>query len=320
MKNSLWTEEEKRFLKNNFNDMTNAELSEKMNRTKSAIQTKLNDLGLKRFDKYFYNKNFFEKIDTEEKAYWFGFICADGYVVLGDTNAEVGIELTWRDSSHLKKFNKSLQGNIPVTKKKERKNARICPKDGIASFRIYSVKMVNDLIRLGCVQRKSSSLEFPIIPNEFFFSFVRGYFDGNGSVISNNQTDTFRFSFSTGSLKMAQGLVEELKKHGVLSYYCVEKERKDNRFKNQIRKKAYKVYITGLRNSLTFFLCLYKDASIYLERKLNKAISLIESRNLIQRCKKIRENSDCLSIWQQIVTNRERNGEAETPIRMEGCV
>ena len=35
---------------------------------------------------------------------------------------------------------------------------------------------------------------------------------------------------------------------------------------------------------------------------------------------KIRENSDCLSIWQQIVTNRERNGEAEMPIRMEGCV
>ena len=119
---------------------------------------------------------------------------------------------------------------------------------------------------------------------------------------------------------MAQGLVEELKKHNILSYYCVEKERKDSRLKSQINKETYKVYIVGLRNSLTFFLCLYKDASVYLERKLDKAISLIESRNLIQRCKKIRENSDCISIWQQIVTNRERNGEAEMPIRMEGCV
>ena len=63
MKNKLWTEEEKRFLKNNFSNMTNAELSGKMNRTKSAIQTELSKLGLKRPDKYFYNKNFFEKID-----------------------------------------------------------------------------------------------------------------------------------------------------------------------------------------------------------------------------------------------------------------
>ena len=63
--------------------------------------------------KYVLNENYFEVIDNEFKAYWLGFLTADGWVNQSQkTNAGVtGIELQYGDIGHLKKFNKSIQGN-----------------------------------------------------------------------------------------------------------------------------------------------------------------------------------------------------------------
>ena len=114
--NGAWADEEIEYLKSNYQTKTYKELSKELhNRTKAAIDLKINKLGLHK-SKYNYDHDFFEVIDSEEKAYWLGFFYADGCVSINkETNSgECCIKLYKGDYRHLQKFNKSLNGNIPV--------------------------------------------------------------------------------------------------------------------------------------------------------------------------------------------------------------
>ena len=115
-----WKEEDIKFLKENYKNFTNKELAQILNRTKTAISIKLSKLGLKK-TKYYYNEDYFETIDSEEKAYWLGFLYADGYISKTTCCSELGIELQKNDYNHLQKFNKSIKGNIEVKYRKSSK-------------------------------------------------------------------------------------------------------------------------------------------------------------------------------------------------------
>jgi hypothetical protein len=69
--------------------------------------------------KYNFNENYFEKIDTEEKAYWLGFITADGSINLGYGKQkfyQLHINLKGGDYSHLEKFQKAIERNAILKK------------------------------------------------------------------------------------------------------------------------------------------------------------------------------------------------------------
>ena len=66
--------------------MSIREISVKYGYSRPALSKFLEEAGIKttkgnHYRKYFHNVNFFEKIDTEEKAYWLGFMFADGYII-----------------------------------------------------------------------------------------------------------------------------------------------------------------------------------------------------------------------------------------------
>ena len=56
--------------------------------------------------KYFFNESIFDNIDTAEKAYWIGFITADGYI--NEKRGWLSIQLQYSDIDHLKKFAKFI--------------------------------------------------------------------------------------------------------------------------------------------------------------------------------------------------------------------
>ena len=102
-----------------------------------------------------------------------GFLYADGYV-----NSEKGVELTLKadDLEHIESFKKFLNSNHNIEFRKNVNAYRI---------NIYSKKMANDLINLGCFQNKSLKLKFPTnqqVPKELISHFMRGYFDGDGCI------------------------------------------------------------------------------------------------------------------------------------------
>lgn len=126
-------------------------------------------------NKYEYNKNFFENIDTEEKAYWLGFIAADGNI--RKDFHKLRIELNIQDKQHLEKFRSAIQGNMSIKEWKRLKNHS-------CYIEINSVKMCKDLFQYGITPNKSLSLkiDFEKIPQELQHHLIRGYFDGDGSL------------------------------------------------------------------------------------------------------------------------------------------
>ena len=56
------------------------------------------------------NDDYFSEIDIEEKAYWLGFIYADGYV----TGSKLGIAIANLDRMHLEKFKKCIGADYKI--------------------------------------------------------------------------------------------------------------------------------------------------------------------------------------------------------------
>jgi len=125
--------------------------------------------------KYTYNESFFKNINTEEKAYWIGFICADGTIICNRKchKYSVRIELQSRDDKHLSKFVNSICGNR-ILRYESKKSALLV---------ISSKIMVFDLVNKGYCSPKTVRNVFPppYIRNNLIRHYIRGYFDGDGS-------------------------------------------------------------------------------------------------------------------------------------------
>lgn len=198
--------------------------------------------------------DFFEKIDSEEKAYFLGLLMADGSV--SSIRNTITISLKKEDLHIIETFRSILKNNNIITKTKN--NYRLV---------VYSKKMVNDLIKLGCVDRKTyTNSQFPLISIDMINHFIRGYFDGDGHI----------------------GMCESYSKHKNYkrinyTFYILLQENYKNYVKNFF-KNEYNVdlaeYIkkecsnnlfilkTGQKEKLEMiYSSLYKNASLFLIRK-----------------------------------------------------
>lgn len=208
----------------------------------------------KRTPKFMKQENFFESIDTEEKAYWLGFIYADGYV--GETNCN--LELTLKDYNHVEKFKNTICPTTKIYKKVVRLNNKEC-----IAYRvnISSKKIIQDLIYQGCTQAKSLTLEWPkYVPSNLIHHFIRGYFDGDGSVgiyQCKNGNVSYSINF-VGTEKFLNSLSETLYKE--LGF-------KKTKLYKKINNQAFCYEKGGRLNLVLFKEFIYKNATVFLERK-----------------------------------------------------
>ena len=270
-----WSDDEIKYLIEHYKTNTYKELSQYLNRSKSAIDLKINRLGLKK-SKYNYDQSYFQNIDSEEKAYWLGFIMADGSVSKNeDTNScELVIKLQISEEEHLKKFNKSLMGNIPVTIHERNSSFNNQPYK-YCQIRLYSERIFHDLSKYGVIPAKSLIKQFPDnIPDNFQKHYIRGYFDGNGTiVISGKKNQYISCSFCSGSDLFLSGLKDTLMIHGIKSG-VIYKEKDKN---------SFVLKISGMSNVDNFFRFIYSDSSIYLNRKYNKYTDLYRKTDMERR-------------------------------------
>lgn len=131
---------------------------------------------------FYVNDDFFETIDTEAKAYWLGFLYADGCVY----HINLTMALQRRDEDHLKTLLKDLDAEYSVHRCDSSYVYKGIEKMRYASsIAISSLKLTHDLIKLGCTSRKTLSLTFPTpnqVPSHLLRHFIRGYFDGDGCI------------------------------------------------------------------------------------------------------------------------------------------
>lgn len=131
--------------------------------------------------RYNYNKDIFSTIDSEEKAYWLGFIGADGCI---DKKA-CKICLSEKDKDHLEKFRADLNIVAPVT--------TVIRKDHTSNdsiVRIASTTIYKQLAKYGITQNKSLTFkpDLSSIDLELHRHFWRGMIDGDGSIVLSKKT------------------------------------------------------------------------------------------------------------------------------------
>ena len=215
------------------------------------------------------NENYFEKIDTEEKAYWLGFLYADGYVRKRKGNSCV-IELCLAeiDKNHLEKFKNMIHSDSPIRKRIARCNG----KEFIAyRFSVHREKMYNDLADKGCIENKSLKLSFP---NKNIFKeislikhFIRGYVDGDGSLGIYGEKKVPNISI-LGTFEFLNGVLDWLKNDG-----SIKTNARVIRCTGKGKENIFQLGFSR-RNAYNVVNYLYDNSNIYLDRKYDKYLQI----------------------------------------------
>lgn len=235
-----------------------AKISEKLKIDKKTVYRVLNNNNIKTRTlseaayKYTCNDNFFDVINTEEKAYWLGVLYADGNITNNTVSCK-RIFLTSTDKEWVEDFLKAIQStNTPKLEKHNKfKDANVW------KAAISSPKMHSDLNNLGCTAVKSMTIRMPNIKNELVHHFIRGYFDGDGTVgiyKNNKKLDwmVLKSGFCSGSEKFIKDLLNIIPVKNKKIYHT--------------NKNLYLANFS-LNDSISLYNYLYKDATIYLKRK-----------------------------------------------------
>lgn len=221
--------------------------------------------------KYKYNKDFF-KIWSDEMAYVLGFWFADGHITKNNkTNSSktFGITQSTKDKYILESIKKAIDFNGPVKEEKKSKYPK-------SYLRIYSQEIYHDIINLGGMERKSSIVNFPDIPEKYIRKFILGFFDGDGSVVISNK-NIIKIIF-TGGEKFLEAIKQVFVKFNIVD----------------LQKSAGTFYKIKSKNNMTYHLdysgfnaikileWIYKDVEkteLYLKRKYSKFKSFNYNKN-----------------------------------------
>ena len=246
------------------NNISLREIEKRTSHGRPAISKMLEELGIKNtkgnhYRKYFFDFNFFEKIDNELSAYWLGFMYADGCVLPKNKygEQEFKIAISEKDLELLEKFKLDIKSSYPIRYDESAGKEHI---QVIQSLR--SQKTVNDLKKLGCVERKSLILQFPTeeqVPKHLLHHFIRGYFDGDGSITSYQRKGNHRLNYSI-NIVGTELFIKEL--YGFFQIGTI--------FPDKRKSNSWYLTINGNRQIEIFYHILYDNATRYMERKYLK--------------------------------------------------
>ena len=230
-----------------------ANIAKEVGLSKPTITRIVDESGYKipnrRRTKYYIDSNYFSKIDKEDKAYWLGFIAADGNI-RKDLN-RLRIELAIKDKKHLEKFANDINTNSPIVEvNREYPSCYI---------NINNHNICNDLVNKGIVPNKSLILDIKLdeIEEKYYYDIIRGYFDGDGSInyhIRNNSNKKeWRIEFV--------GTKDVLQKFSDIMVLNKAPTKKDNYYVLSIIKRE---------QIMTFIKLCYNNPLTYLDRKYEK--------------------------------------------------
>ena len=238
---------------------------------RAQLSNRLKELGyevINHQNKLKFDETIFDSIDTEEKAYWLGFIFADGYIsstpLEEDKKSSYQFELSLKadDSEHLHKFNKFMKHKDNIVKINDVKcNGTICKR---CRWGVNNKHLWTALNNKGCTPRKSLTLEFPNInifkDESLIRHFIRGYWDGDGCLSWSDHDHKRPHVSALGT----EDFLTEMKKYLPLKFNYILGY--NDKHKNTITRV---LSVVG-RNGYDLAKYLYSNATIYLDRKYEK--------------------------------------------------
>jgi len=268
-----WTKDKDMILQQMFSFGDKQEIINLTNKTWRGICHRSQKLGLSRpISSNYSNITYFDTW-SEEMAYILGFIAADGCIqerVIREKYVSylLSINLSRKDKLHLEKIRNILAPDKKIYDYLEyNKNGKIYEHSVLS---IGSNYMCKQLMKLGIGPRKSLTLNFPKVSEEYLSHFIRGYFDGDGC-ISKRKDGAWTLDF-VGTYDFLKTLSEIIDKKFEFKTRTISK--KSNCEMYSIRYTTQQVI-----NILTW---LYDNETICLERKYNKYSELLNSRGKTQ--------------------------------------
>lgn len=239
--------------------MTAIEIAEVFNTTDNTIAKYLRNNGINIREakrRSIVNRhNYFENVDTPEKAYFLGWMVTDGSVVQSksrpDRTKVISLSIHNTDRYIVEKFADELEAKEGSVKLESTRNH--------CYFRFSSEKMANDLAKYGVIPNKTYSAYLPKIDESLMPHLIRGIFDGNGSVTINQKHN--------GSISFAFYGTEELctQTRDYLNIVCGIR-------KPPVSKSTcYHVWWGSRESAAEFYQYIYKDSdNLCLSRKRDK--------------------------------------------------
>jgi hypothetical protein len=228
--------------------------------------------------KYVFNKYYFDIIDSEEKAYWLGFVWCDGYVCRRERKSGVAYEfklsLAEQDLDHLYKLNEALKSNYEIKKyvgsqgyKTDQLEVRLYISNKYFAKNLYD--------KYGMIPRRSEvDTLIDSIPEKFHKHFIRGVYDAEGSLSAYYTIDNgYRVYKNALSITTYEKLIDFIQDH------MIKNGLSNSKLKTIRRHEDGDAHCVALRycgavqvpNTLDY---LYDGATIYLKRRYDKYIKI----------------------------------------------
>ena len=219
---------------------------------------------------YRVNEDFFKCVNTEEKAYILGFICADGHI----ERDRLAIIVSIKDRDILEKIRYAMHSNHPIKEVQrinpyKRTDRKVLT---LVKLMIGSAKLVKPLLNMGLTTNKTYTLNGNIlryIPKYLMRDFLRGYFDGDGNVFFGRRYNS-GYKYNINICGNEDFLLKSFQ-----TYFPSN----NKLYKDLYSKQCYVWKISQKDKVRDFMYYLYYNSSIFLQRKYN------EYRKIMWSCK-----------------------------------
>ena len=211
-----------------------------------------NTSPLKVSNKRKFNENYFNEINSEDKAYFLGLLYADGNISSTKYSYTVKISLSKKDNHILEEFISYFEGDHHLYNDNKRDQSTLT---------FSSKKIINDLYKIGMFPNKTYSIEYPKIDKDLNRHFIRGFFDGDGCIHTKLDKRTGHYTSIVNICCASKPFIEKL-----VTIMNNEIDININKIRNP--KGTYNLTEWGsMRDIESIYEYFYKDSSIYLKRK-----------------------------------------------------
>lgn len=276
-----------------YGEKTKTAIAKELNCSASFIKKIWQENGLisKQGLTYTCNENYFQNIDTAQKAYWLGFIAADGCIYRREGHrGMLSIGLQKSDIQILEYLKEDLNTTRPISIQENKRNNHF-----IATLQINSDIICNRLLEIGIGVRKTFDLSIKEIcsniPKKFINSFILGYFDGDGSIDIPKSGISKSHVRIIGPLKNLVDFKDILQEFKITASIIQDKRKYKEPFGSLELKNTTEKYI--------FLKFIYNSSVKCLQRKKERADILIQriENNITNRS----ENIKAINYYKSVV-------------------
>ena len=240
------------------NGMSITKIAKELNRDRGTLTKRMKAAGtniVQHCNKKQVNSSFFDEWN-ELSAYWLGFIFADGH--LSNNNC---LEICIKDKEHIEKFKTNINSNHSISVKTINNN-------DYYRINMRDQHLGNRLKQLGVTSNKTYGWTIPDIPMEYMNHFIRGLFDGDGNFNNRQYRPVIRIV--SYDISVLENIIEIIKQQLPNVNDHIRIYNYDNRIP-ELNISSHK----AVREFLDW---LYKDATIFLDRKYQKYLGYAVSR------------------------------------------